>query len=182
MFSHNSVIVVRSNIGVVDLIKIKGLTYLFASIAACVSLSACSSAPTASANATSTNASGIAAEVNQMPDISASVQSNAEAFPMCLTGLQARARAEGLSEATINSTIANLKFVPRVIELDQQQPEFSQTFDNYFSKRATEWRVNEGRRLLQKHSVLLNQLAQKYGVSAAIYLVFLGTGNELRFL
>lgn len=176
MFSHNSVIVVRSNIGVVDLIKIKGLTYLFASIAACVSLSACSSAPTASANAnaTSTNASGIAAEVNQMPDISASIQSNAEAFPMCLTGLQARARAEGLSEATINSTIANLKFVPRVIELDQQQPEFSQTFDNYFSKRATEWRVNEGRRLLQKHSVLLNQLAQKYGVPPQYILSFWG--------
>jgi membrane-bound lytic murein transglycosylase B len=176
VFSHNSVIVVRSNIGVVDLIKIKGLTYLFASIAACVSLSACSSAPTASAsaNATSSNASGIAAEVNQMPDISASVQSNAEAFPMCLTGLQARARAEGLSEATINSTIANLKFVPRVIELDQQQPEFSQTFDNYFSKRATEWRVNEGRRLLQKHSVLLNQLAQKYGVPPQYILSFWG--------
>ena len=176
MFSHNSVIVVRSNIGVFDLIKIKGLTYLFASIAACVSLSACSSAPTvsASANATSSNASGIAAEVNQMPDISASVQSNAEAFPMCLTGLQARARAEGLSEATINSTIANLKFVPRVIELDQQQPEFSQTFDNYFSKRATEWRVNEGRRLLQKHSVLLNQLAQKYGVPPQYILSFWG--------
>lgn len=174
MFSHNSVIVVRSNIGVVDLIKIKGLTYLFASIAACVSLSACSSAPTASANATSTNASDIAAEANQMPDISASVQSNAEAFPMCLTGLQARARAEGLSEATINSTIANLKFVPRVIELDQQQPEFSQTFDNYFSKRATEWRVNEGRRLLQKHSVLLNQLAHKYGVPPQYILSFWG--------
>ncbi|MGI2196716.1 lytic murein transglycosylase [Shewanella baltica] len=159
------------------MIKIKGLTYLFASIAACVSLSACSSVPantSASANAVSSNASGIAAEANPMPDISASVQANAEAFPSCVTGLQARARTEGLSEATINSTIANLKFVPRVIELDQQQPEFSQTFDNYFSKRATEWRVNEGRRLLKKHSVLLNQLAKEYGVPPQYILSFWG--------
>ncbi|MCS6236828.1 lytic murein transglycosylase [Shewanella baltica] len=162
------------------MIKIKGLTYLFASIAACVSLSACSSVPAASAstkastNASSSNASGIVAEANPMPDISTSVQANAEAFPSCVTGLQARARTEGLSEATINSTIANLKFVPRVIELDQQQPEFSQTFDNYFSKRATEWRVNEGRRLLQKHSVLLNQLAKEYGVPPQYILSFWG--------
>ncbi|MGI2158201.1 lytic murein transglycosylase [Shewanella baltica] len=164
------------------MIKIKGLTYLFASIAACVSLSACSSVPaasassntSASANAVSSNASGIVAEANPMPDISASVQANAEAFPSCVTGLQARARTEGLSEATINSTIANLKFVPRVIELDQQQPEFSQTFDNYFSKRATEWRVNEGRRLLKKHSVLLNQLAKVYGVPPQYILSFWG--------
>ncbi|WP_300476748.1 lytic murein transglycosylase [Shewanella sp.] len=164
------------------MIKIKGLTYLFAIIAACVSLSACSSVPAASAssntsataNAVSSNASGIAAEANQMSDINASVQVNAEAFPSCVAGLQARARSEGLSEATINSTIANLKFVPRVIELDQQQPEFSQTFDNYFSKRATEWRVNEGRRLLKKHSVLLNQLAKEYGVPPQYILSFWG--------
>lgn len=164
------------------MIKIKGLTYLFASIAACVSLSACSSVPaasassntSASANAVSSNASGIAAEANQMSDINASVQVNAEAFPSCLAGLQARARSEGLSEEMINSTIANLKFVPRVIELDQQQPEFSQTFDNYFSKRATEWRVNEGRRLLKKHSVLLNQLAKEYGVPPQYILSFWG--------
>ncbi|GIU17585.1 lytic murein transglycosylase [Shewanella glacialipiscicola] len=155
------------------MIKIKGLTYLFASIAACVSLSACSSAsvPTVSENA---NVTTNTTETNQLPDISASVQLNEEAFPVCLARLQARARTEGLSETTINSTIANLQFVPRVIELDQQQPEFSQTFDNYFSKRATEWRVNEGRRLLQKHQVLLDKLAQEYGVPPQYILSFWG--------
>lgn len=171
--SHNTLKVVKSSIGVIDLIKIKGLTYLFASIAACVSLSACSSAsvPTVSANA---NVTTNTTETNQLPDISASVQLNEEAFPVCLARLQARARTEGLSETTINSTIANLQFVPRVIELDQQQPEFSQTFDNYFSKRATEWRVNEGRRLLQKHQVLLDKLAQEYGVPPQYILSFWG--------
>ncbi|MGL5047951.1 MAG: lytic murein transglycosylase [Shewanella sp.] len=161
------------------MIKMKRLTYLFASIAACVSLSACSSAATSSASsltATSANSPVTAAMIQTDPivDVKASIQAHAEAFPACLVGLQARARAEGLSETTINSTVANLQFVPRVIELDQQQPEFSQTFDNYFSKRATEWRVNEGRRLLQKHSVLLNQLAQEYGVPAQYILSFWG--------
>jgi membrane-bound lytic murein transglycosylase B len=103
-----------------------------------------------------------------------SVQSNADAFAGCLVGLQARARTEGLSEHSINVTVANLQFVPRVIELDQQQPEFSQTFANYFSKRATDWRVNEGRRLLQKHRVLLDKLAQEYGVPPQYILSFWG--------
>lgn len=174
-----AMIVVKSNIGVEDLIKMKGLTYLFASIAMCVSLSACSSAPTSSVSSsipTSANSPVSAAMIQTDPIVAvkASIQAHAEAFPVCLVGLQARARSEGLSETTINSTVANLQFVPRVIELDQQQPEFSQTFDHYFSKRATEWRVNEGRRLLKKHSVLLNQLAQKYGVPPQYILSFWG--------
>ncbi|MGL5668736.1 MAG: lytic murein transglycosylase, partial [Shewanella sp.] len=50
----------------------------------------------------------------------------------------------------------------------------SQTFNNYFTKRATDWRVNEGRRLLKKHRVLLDKLAQEYGVPPQYILSFWG--------
>ena len=165
-------IVVKSNIGVVDLIKMKGLTYLAASFAACVSVSACSSAPTSSVSSNNAIADPNAALATV--DINATVQLNADAFASCLTTLQARARSEGLSEETINNTVAHLQFVPRVIELDQQQPEFSQTFANYFTKRATDWRVNEGRRLLQKHRALLDKLSLQYGVPPQYILSFWG--------
>lgn len=165
-------IVVKSNIGVVDLIKMKGLTYLAASFAACVSVSACSSAPTSSVSSNNAIADPNAALATV--DINATVQLNADAFASCLTTLQARARSEGLSEETINNTVAYLQFVPRVIELDQQQPEFSQTFANYFTKRATDWRVNEGRRLLQKHRALLDKLSLQYGVPPQYILSFWG--------
>ncbi|MDV5389923.1 lytic murein transglycosylase [Shewanella xiamenensis] len=157
------------------MIKAKGMYYLAASITACVSLSACSSAPTA--NATSDNNSQIAieqAQAAQNVQLNEIIASNAAAFPTCVANLQARAQREGLSEETINNTVASLQFVPKVIELDQAQPEFSQTFTNYFTKRATDWRVNEGRRLLKKHQVLLDKLAQQYGVQPQYILSFWG--------
>lgn len=154
------------------MIRIKGITYLVASLAAGVSLSACSSAPTSSpsSNTAVADVKSLSSEV----DINATIQANADAFAGCIITLQARARSEGLSDDTIHSTVANLQFVPKVIELDQQQPEFSQTFANYFNKRATDWRVNEGRRLLQKHRVLLDKLAKEYGVPPQYVLSFWG--------
>lgn len=154
------------------MIKLKGMSYLAASIAACVSLSACSSAPT-SGGTTQTAIAETQAAVQQMP-LSDTIAAHAAAFPTCVANLQERARTEGLSEATIQDTVASLQFVPKVIELDQAQPEFSQTFNNYFTKRATDWRVNEGRRLLKKHRALLDKLAQEYGVPPQYILSFWG--------
>ncbi|MFB2779563.1 lytic murein transglycosylase [Shewanella mangrovisoli] len=148
------------------------MSYLAASIAACVSLSACSSAPTSSGNSQTAIAETQAA-VQEMP-LSDTIAAHAAAFPTCVANLQERARTEGLSEATIQDTVASLQFVPKVIELDQAQPEFSQTFNNYFTKRATDWRVNEGRRLLKKHRALLDKLAQEYGVPQQYILSFWG--------
>ncbi|QDZ93253.2 lytic murein transglycosylase [Shewanella decolorationis] len=148
------------------------MSYLAASIAACVSLSACSSAPT-SGGTTQTAIAETQAAVQEIP-LSDTIAAHAAAFPTCVANLQERARTEGLSEATIQDTVASLQFVPKVIELDQAQPEFSQTFNNYFTKRATDWRVNEGRRLLKKHRALLDKLAQEYGVPPQYILSFWG--------
>ena len=95
-------------------------------------------------------------------------------FSQCVDKLKVKARSEGLSEQTINTSVANLKYIPRVIELDNQQPEFSQTFGNYFNKRVTDWRVKEGRRLLAENRELLNQLTQKYGVPGQYIISFWG--------
>lgn len=172
-------------VGVSALIKMKGLPYLLASLAASVSLSACSSTPADNAQGEAASpaqvAAPVAAQTANTPvstpvelTIEMQVAQNAEAFPQCVQGLKNRARQEGVSEATINTTVANLKFVPRVIELDNQQPEFSQTFANYFTKRATDWRVNEGRRLLKENRVLLDKLTKEYGVPAQYILSFWG--------
>jgi membrane-bound lytic murein transglycosylase B len=95
-------------------------------------------------------------------------------FPRCVTELQKMAKTQGLSTNTIENTLGNVKYVARVIELDKKQPEFSQTFDNYFSKRVTDWRVKEGRRLLKENRELLSQLTAQYGVPAQYLMAFWG--------
>ncbi|GIU36777.1 lytic murein transglycosylase [Shewanella schlegeliana] len=92
----------------------------------------------------------------------------------CVADLQQTAKSEGLSQQTIEHTLANVKYVPRVIELDQKQPEFSSSFENYFSKRVTDWRVEQGRKLYREHKVLLQKLAKEYGVPPQYLLAFWG--------
>nr|WP_228371157.1 lytic murein transglycosylase [Shewanella piezotolerans] len=92
----------------------------------------------------------------------------------CVANLQQTAKAQGLSQSTIDNTLANVKFVPRVIELDSQQPEFSSSFENYFTKRVTDWRVQQGRKLYKEHKELLQRLAKEYGVPPQYLLAFWG--------
>ncbi|QYJ88024.1 lytic murein transglycosylase [Shewanella mesophila] len=105
--------------------------------------------------------------------VSAATHAN-EAFDTCIMTLKQKAADAGISAKTIDQTLGQVKYVTRVIELDKKQPEFSQTFDNYFSKRVTDWRVQEGRRLLKKHQTLLLQLQQTYGVPPQYLMAFWG--------
>lgn len=99
---------------------------------------------------------------------------SADDFAACVVNLQEKAQQEGLSKETIDNALANVKYVPRVIELDKKQPEFSQTFDNYFSKRVTDWRVNQGRKMLREHKVLLEKLQETYGIPPQYLMAFWG--------
>jgi membrane-bound lytic murein transglycosylase B len=98
----------------------------------------------------------------------------AEDFSVCLTKLKQVAKNEGISKHIINSSLAQLKFVPKVISLDNQQPEFNSSFEDYFSKRVTQWRVDQGRKYYAEHRKLLTDLTQKYGVPGQYIMAFWG--------
>ncbi|WP_394130030.1 lytic murein transglycosylase [Shewanella maritima] len=102
------------------------------------------------------------------------VHANPQEFDQCVVQLKDKAKQAGISQQTIDTSVANLKFVPRVIELDQQQPEFTTTFGDYFGKRVTDWRVQKGRQLLQEHRELLNDLTKQYGVPGQYIVSFWG--------
>lgn len=95
-------------------------------------------------------------------------------FQQCLVQLQQTARDEGIDETIVTDTLGNLKIVKRVIQLDRKQPEFTQTFAGYFNKRVTDWRVQQGRKLLSENRELLNKLTKEYGVPAQYLVAFWG--------
>lgn len=99
---------------------------------------------------------------------------SADDFATCVVNLQEKAQREGLSKETIDNALANVNYVSRVIELDKKQPEFSQTFDNYFSKRVTDWRISQGRKMLREHKVLLAKLQETYGIPPQYLMAFWG--------
>ncbi|AZG35950.1 MULTISPECIES: lytic murein transglycosylase [Shewanella] len=107
------------------------------------------------------------------PKVSNTVEP-ADDFAQCVVRLQQKAKDAGISQDIIDTTVAQLTYVPRVIELDNQQPEFTTTFGDYFDKRVTPWRVEQGRKLMAKHQPLLNTLTKKYGVPGQYIMAFWG--------
>jgi membrane-bound lytic murein transglycosylase B len=91
-----------------------------------------------------------------------------------LEALRREAREQGISEATLDATLIGIAPLTRVVELDRSQPEFTQTFWNYFNRRVTENRVRQGRELLDKHRHLLDSIYKQYGVPPRYIIAFWG--------
>ena len=100
---------------------------------------------------------------------------NAEvAFNTCLAALGERARSEGVDAATVTSVLKDTRRLERVIQLDRSQPEFTSTFADYYNRRVTTKRMEQGRALYDKHRDLLNRVQLEYGVPAHYLLAFWG--------
>lgn len=94
-------------------------------------------------------------------------------FPEWLKGIQAEAREQGISEATV-SLLDNLEPDPRVIKFDRRQPEFTQTFEEYLTARVTEYRITKAREYYNAHREQLEAIAAKYEVDAPYLVAFWG--------
>ncbi len=98
----------------------------------------------------------------------------AENFSSWLGELRQEARAKGISETTLREALNNLEPIPRVIELDKRQPEFTQTFWRYLDARVSEKRVERGRTLLKTHKELFDTIEMRYGVQPRFLVAFWG--------
>lgn len=95
-------------------------------------------------------------------------------FESWLGALRDEAAGKGVSASTLDTALQGLRPIPRVIELDRQQPEFTQTFWNYLGQRVTEDRIARGRKLLEEHRDLLARVEKQYGVPPRFLVAFWG--------
>lgn len=86
-----------------------------------------------------------------------------QSFSQWLEGVKEEALARGISPQTL-AVLDSVEPLPRVLELDNSQPEFVQTFTRYIGLRVTPDQIARGRQLLSEHSALLEQVRQRYGV------------------
>jgi membrane-bound lytic murein transglycosylase B len=99
-------------------------------------------------------------------------------FFQWLQGLRADARAVGVREGTLDRAFAGVEPIPRVIELDRRQPEFTLTFQEYMARVVPPARVDKGRQRLAENSELLGGVAAKYGVQARFLVAFWGIETD----
>ena len=94
-----------------------------------------------------------------------------QTFQEWLAELRSEASQQGISEQTLSALDA-VEPLERVIELDNSQPEFVQTFTRYLSLRVTSNQVSRGQALLDEHAALLNEVQNRYGVQPHYLVAF----------
>ena len=95
-------------------------------------------------------------------------------FPACVSELKQKAMQAGVSPIAANRILDQVEFLPKVIEYDRRQPEFSSTFARYLELRVSETRLEKGKELYKKHRLLLNRLTKEYGVPGRYLVAFWG--------
>ncbi|MDG2090486.1 MAG: lytic murein transglycosylase [Gammaproteobacteria bacterium] len=94
-----------------------------------------------------------------------SIAQEQQPFADWLADLRSEALAEGVTESLLDEALGVIEEpIPRVIELDQSQPEFVQTFSNYMNNRLSQARIERGQALLEEHSELFSRISREYGV------------------
>lgn len=106
--------------------------------------------------------------------LSTAPASAATDFSTWITELRHEAAGAGISPATLDTALADVKLLPRVLELDQRQPENTITFAQYLRGVANTKRVAQGRKLLAQHRALLDPISRRYGVQPRFIVALWG--------
>lgn len=99
-------------------------------------------------------------------------------FAAWLDGLRAEALSRGIRPMTLDAALSDVKPIDRVLELDRRQPEFTLTFDEYLSRVVNPQKVEKGRQRLADHRKLLQDVAKRYGVPAAVIVAMWGIESD----
>jgi len=99
-------------------------------------------------------------------------------FQSWLKKLRAEAASEGISETTLTAALNGIKPIPRVIELDRKQPEFTLTFNEYMDRVIPRSRVKKGQKKLLENKTLLTEVSRKFGVPEKFLVAFWGIETD----
>jgi len=98
-----------------------------------------------------------------------------EDFSAWLELLREDARSAGISEKTLDAALADLVAPePRVIELDQKQPEKTEALEDYVAARVSQERIAEGRLMLRRYRTWLDRVEQQYRVQRRFLVALWG--------
>lgn len=95
-------------------------------------------------------------------------------FTDWVAGFRRRARAKGVSAATLRTAFGNAEFIPHIIELDNRQPEFHRAIWDYLDSAVSDLRVQHGDAKLAQYDRLSQRIQNQYGVSRTIITAIWG--------
>ncbi len=108
----------------------------------------------------------------------ASVPAAADDFATFLAGVRRDAIAAGIAPPTVDRALAGLAPLPRVLELDRKQPEFTLTVQAYLDRIVTSQRVAAGRDQLRQAADLMTAIGQRYRVEPRFVVALWGIESD----
>ncbi len=101
-----------------------------------------------------------------------------QSFEQWLGELRQEAISKGISETTFDKAFKGVEPIPRIIELDRKQPEFTLTLDEYVSRVVPKRRVETGKKKMAANKKLLKKVAAEYGVQPRFLVAFWGIETD----
>ena len=103
---------------------------------------------------------------------------NEQPFKQWLADLKNEAAGKGISAKTLDEALTGIEPIPRVIELDRRQPEFTLTFRDYMDRMVNAKRIVKAQTTIRANAKLLNEVAAKYGVQPQYLVAFWGLETD----
>ena len=108
----------------------------------------------------------------------ASEKASAATFDNWLRDFEKEAISKGISPLTLEKAFKSIKPIPRVIELDRRQPEFTLTFKQYLDRVVSKRRTRIGKSKLIKHQELLSRVSRKFNVQPRFIVALWGIETD----
>lgn len=118
------------------------------------------------------------ATADEKPLADAKPAVDAKSFADWLQGFRAEAARAGINDDALERALKDVRPVPRVLELDQRQPEFMLTLWRYLELYVPDARIEKGKELLREHAALLADVEKKYGVPPRFLVAFWGVETD----
>ncbi len=107
-----------------------------------------------------------------------SLPAGAQDFQAWLQALRAEAQERGIKATTLDSALNGIALIPRVVELDRRQPEFTLTYTQYRDRVVPLSRIKKGRKKLAENRALLQEIGTKLGVQPRFIVALWGIETD----
>jgi membrane-bound lytic murein transglycosylase B len=134
-----------------------------------LAVTGCVSTPSVDTQAPAPSTIAINPERAQSMDVE-----HSQNFARWVADFNTTARAAGIDEATLHTAFDNVRFLPRVIELDSAQPEFTRAVWDYLDSALSTERIARGKDKLLQLRTPIEPLAERYGVPAEVLVAIWG--------
>ncbi|MDR6952084.1 lytic murein transglycosylase [Ancylobacter sp. 3268] len=108
----------------------------------------------------------------------ASCGNNGAGFDAWLAGFKQQAVAQGVSPRTVAAALNGVTYDPNIVGTDRGQKVFGQSFFQFSDRMVANYRIEQGRALIQKNQVLFSRIEQQFGVPGAVLVAFWGLETD----